>query len=97
MASAEVPSVLADREEHVVDEPGIAAREVEDAVDLVVGQRIAEQFGRAIADVGRRQVLQHEVRALPAESIDEPGHGLRARPRPEGDDDVRSVRRASGS
>ena len=58
----------------------------------VVGRRIAEQFGRPIADVGHRQVLQHEVRALPAESIDESGHRLRARPRPEGDDDVRSVR-----
>ena len=56
-----------------------------------------EQVGGAIADRGCREVPEHEVRALPAEPVDEPGHRLRARPRPEGDDDVRAVRRASGS
>ena len=88
---AEAPVALGHREEHLIDEPRRSARELEHAIDLLVGRRILEQVGGAIANRGCREVPEHEVRALPAEPVDELGDRLRSRPRPEGDDDVRAV------
>ena len=78
-------------EEHLIDEPRRSACELEHAIDLLVGRRIPEQVPGAIADRGCREVPEHEVRALPAEPVDELGDRLRSRPRPEGDDDVGAV------